>query len=61
MKERDEVAAINERHWEKCVKDGVGSTIPWLDLDPDMLRQFARGELDPAPELLAKRASLPGR
>ena len=51
----DEFARVNQRHWEKCVKDGAGCTIPWLDLDPDLLRQFATGELDPVPESLAVR------
>jgi len=51
----DDFARVNERHWENCVRDGAGCTIPWLDLDPDLLRQFATGELDPLPESLAVR------
>ncbi len=58
--EKGEAIIRNEEFWDREVEKGVGSTIPWLDLDPDMLRQFARGELDPVPELLAKRASFSG-
>jgi SAM-dependent methyltransferase len=32
------------------VREGCGYTIPWLDLDPDIIRRYARGELDPIPE-----------
>jgi SAM-dependent methyltransferase len=52
MREKDEVATANERHWEKMVEEGCGYTIPWLDLDPDTIRRYARGELDPVPEHL---------
>jgi SAM-dependent methyltransferase len=49
---KDEVAIANERHWERMVKEECGFTIPWLDLDPDIIRRYARGELDPVPEIL---------
>lgn len=52
MREKDEVAITNEKHWERMVKEECGYTIPWLDLDPDVIRRYARGELDPAPEPL---------
>ena len=52
MREKDEVAIANEKHWERMVREGCGFTIPWLDLDPDVIRQYARGELDPIPEPL---------
>ena len=58
--EKDEAAITNEAFWDQEVEKGVGCTIPWLDLDPNMLRQSARGELNPVPELLAKRANFPG-
>jgi 2-polyprenyl-3-methyl-5-hydroxy-6-metoxy-1,4-benzoquinol methylase len=51
----DHYAKVNQRRWEKCVRDGEGCTIPWLDLDLDMLRQFGAGDLDPLPEVLAAR------
>jgi len=54
MKIRDEVASANELHWEKMVREGCGFTIPWLNLDPDLIRQYARGELDPVPEPLTE-------
>ncbi|KKM65673.1 hypothetical protein LCGC14_1488940, partial [marine sediment metagenome] len=41
MSERDEVAVANERLWEREVQEGCGYTIPWLDLDPEMIRQYA--------------------
>jgi len=53
MSEKDEAAIVNERHWERMVRDGCGYTIPWLDLDPDLIRRYARGELDPVPGPLA--------
>jgi SAM-dependent methyltransferase len=49
---KDEVAIANERHWERMVEEECGFTIPWLDLDPDVIRRYARGELDPVPETL---------
>ena len=57
--ERDEAAIANEAMWDREVGRQVGSTVPWLDLDPDMLRRFARGELDEAPERLASRWPCP--
>jgi SAM-dependent methyltransferase len=58
--ERHEAARINEAFWDQEVARGVSCTVPWLDLDRDALRQFVRGQLDPAPESLARRAHLPG-
>ncbi len=52
MRERDEVARANEPFWERMVREGCGFTIPWLDLDPNVIRQFAEGKLDPVPEPL---------
>lgn len=52
MREKDEIAIINEKHWERMVEDECGYTIPWLDLDADLIRQYARGELAPVPESL---------
>jgi ubiquinone/menaquinone biosynthesis C-methylase UbiE len=52
MREKDEVAIANERHWDRMVKEGCGFTIPWLDLDPDIIRRYAKGELDTVPKNL---------
>lgn len=52
MLDRDEIADANERHWERMVRDGCAFTRPWLDLEPSLVRRFARGELDPPPEPL---------
>jgi len=49
---KDDVAAANQRLWEEEVKKGCGFTIPWLDLDVSLLRQYARGELESLPEPL---------
>ena len=57
---RDEALIHNEAHFDRDVEKGAGSTIPCLDLDRDLVRQFARGELDPVPSSLAKRGHFPG-
>lgn len=53
MREKDEVAIANERHWQRMVEEGCGYTIPWLDLDSGIVRRYAKGKLDPVPETLA--------
>ncbi len=45
MKDIDHMVAANAAHWEKAVENGVGHSIPWLDLDPDQLRRYIRGEM----------------
>jgi SAM-dependent methyltransferase len=45
----DEIGSINKSHWERMVDEGCGFTQPWLDLDRALIRQYARGQLDPAP------------
>ena len=52
MRERDEVALANERLWEREVQQGCGFTIPWLELDPEVIRHYARGTLEPVPKPL---------
>lgn len=42
----DKIAVANERLWEEEVKKGCGYTIPWLDLNADLIRQYANGQLD---------------
>ncbi len=49
MDTRDPIRATNQRHWERMVVEGCGFTVPWLDLDPALVRRLARGELDPVP------------
>ena len=53
MREKDEVAIANERHWERMVEEGCGYTIPCLDLDLDTILRYVKGELDPVPERLS--------
>ena len=45
MKNLDRIASVNKRSWERAVRNGAGSTKPILDLDVEVLRQYARGEL----------------
>lgn len=46
MNTRDETAKTNEAHWDKAVEEGCGFTVPWLDLDPDVICRYAAGELE---------------
>jgi SAM-dependent methyltransferase len=48
----DEVADINRRHWEWAVRTGVGFTVPWLALDPGLLKRYGAGELAVPPRPL---------
>lgn len=52
MTEKDEIAVVNRRHWEREVREGCGFTIPWLNLGADLIRQYAQGELEPVPDSL---------
>ncbi len=47
MIKQDEIAVANQRLWEEEVKKGCGFTIPWLDMDVALARQYAKGQLDP--------------
>jgi len=59
--DRHEALAHNEACFDRAVEKGAGSTIPCLDLDGDIVRRYARGELVPEPgSSLAKRGYLPG-
>jgi SAM-dependent methyltransferase len=50
VKEKDKVAVANEQLWDREVRQGCGFTVPWLNLDPDVIRGYANGELvDPVP------------
>ena len=37
MRIQDEIRVINERHWERMVKEGCGFTRPWLNLDRTLI------------------------
>lgn len=52
MTKKDEVAAANERLWEGEVRKGCGFTIPWLELDPEVIGQYVGGTLEHVPEPL---------
>lgn len=45
----DEIASANRQMWEREVAQGCGYTVPWLELDADLLRQYAAGELAAPP------------
>ena len=47
----DEVATVNERHWDWAVRKGAGCTKPWLDLDADALRAMVTGDAAPSDRL----------
>ena len=49
---QDDVARANERLWENEVAKGCGFTVPWLDLDPGQVAQFADGTLSQIPDSL---------
>jgi len=52
MNIRDEVAIANQELWEDEVRKGCGYTIPWLDLDVSILRQYIEGNPEFLPEPL---------
>ena len=52
MKNLDEIALINKKHWERMVDGGCGFTRPWLDLDREKISQYLKGQLHYIPEHL---------
>jgi len=52
MNARDEIAETNRKHWERMVEEGCGFTVPWLDLDRNLIVRYAAGDLEPVPEPL---------
>ncbi len=42
---QDEIAAVNQRHWEEEVRKKGGYTLPWLGLDVELINRYAKGEL----------------
>jgi len=57
---RNEALTHNEACFDRDVEMGVSSTIPCLDLDREVVRRFARGELETVPKSLAARGNFPG-
>jgi SAM-dependent methyltransferase len=49
----DDIAAANESLWQNLARQGCDFTAPWLDLDVELLRRYAAGQVDPAPDRLA--------
>lgn len=52
MRSQDEITAANEEHWDQEVRKAGGHTVPWLDLDAELVRRCANGDQDPVPERL---------
>lgn len=50
MRKPDEIASANKQCWEKLVKEGVGCTRPYLELDVEAFRAYREGEADALPE-----------
>ena len=48
----DEIAYVNRRNWDWAVRKGAGCTVPWLDLDADLVRRCASNEINRVPERL---------
>jgi len=49
---QDPKILANKEWWEKMVAEGVGFTQPWLDLDPNTVKQYAEGKLKSPPKPL---------
>lgn len=52
MNTEDDIAAVNRRNWDWAVRKGAGCTVPWLDLDAELLHRCADGDQSPVPERL---------
>ena len=46
----DETARRNQEQWEQNARDGDSNTIPWLELDVEAIRDFAKSKTDRLPE-----------
>lgn len=49
---QDSKIQANKEWWEKMVAEDNGFTRPWLDLDPDIVKQYANGKLKKPPKPL---------
>jgi SAM-dependent methyltransferase len=45
----DRIGDTNRRHWEDLSSRGCEYTTPWLELDPDLVRDFAEGRIPVMP------------
>ncbi|HCK99564.1 MAG TPA: hypothetical protein DHW42_05590 [Candidatus Marinimicrobia bacterium] len=52
MQKKDNNTKVNEKHWDKMVREGCGFTQPWLDMSRDLIQEYIDGRLDPVPESL---------
>ena len=49
-KKPDQIAIINKERWEEVVKEGAGSTRPYLELDVEAFRAYREGETTSLPK-----------
>ena len=49
-KKPDQIAVINKERWEEVVKEGAGSTRPYLELDVEAFRAYREGETTSLPK-----------
>lgn len=54
MDTHDNVVAANKSLWEGLARKGCDLTTPWMDLDVELLRRHAAGQMDPAPDRLSR-------
>ncbi len=47
-----DITKVNKEWWEKMVAESNGFTLPWLDLDPTIVKQYAEGKLKIPPKPL---------
>ncbi|MBN2499764.1 MAG: class I SAM-dependent methyltransferase [Anaerolineales bacterium] len=52
MNKPDQIADANAQWWEKMVAENCGFTQPWLDLEREVLEQYAKGQLENVPKPL---------
>lgn len=52
MKKHTKIATINEKHWDKMVREGCSFTQPWLDMSQELIQEYIDDRLDPVPEPL---------
>ena len=48
-REPDQIAIVNKERWEEVVKEGAGSTLPYLELDVEAFRAYREGETTSLP------------
>lgn len=52
MNVEEDIVAVNRNNWDWAVRKGASCTVPWLDLDVELIRRCANGEQNQVPEQL---------